>query len=180
VFSPGDYICRKGDVGRELYIVKRGSLSVVNDDGSVVLARLGPGSVFGEVSVLEIAGNSTGNRRTATVRSLGYSDVFCLSKNDLWATLADYPEARQSLLERGCHLLRKDGLLDEAEYQRSQLLNETLTERVHRLDAAVESLEARLQRAVAELGGQHSRLRQRVSRVERVGRCVTRALAAKR
>lgn len=28
--------------------------------------------------------------------------------------MADYPEARASLTERGCQLLRKDGLLDEA------------------------------------------------------------------
>jgi hypothetical protein len=47
-------------------------------------------------------------------RPPGYSDLFCLAKRDLWETLADYPEARASLTERGCQLLRKDGLLDEA------------------------------------------------------------------
>lgn len=107
VFSPGDYICRKGDVGKEMYIVKRGRLQVVADDGKTVLATLSAGSVFGEVSVLEIAGNRTGNRRTANVRALGYSDLFCLAKRDLWEALADYPDARATLTERGCQLLRK-------------------------------------------------------------------------
>lgn len=107
VFSPGDYICRKGDIGKEMYIVKRGVLQVVADDGNTVLATLGAGSVFGEVSVLEIAGNITGNRRTANVRAVGYSDLFCLAKRDLWAALVDYPEARATLTKRGCQLLRK-------------------------------------------------------------------------
>ncbi|KAI5730637.1 hypothetical protein M8J76_015881 [Diaphorina citri] len=126
VFSPGDYICRKGDVGKEMYIVKRGKLNVVADDEETVLATLSAGSVFGEVSVLEIAGNRTGNRRTANVRSLGYSDLFCLAKRDLWETLADYPEARHSLMERGCQLLRKDGLLDEEAFRNSQVEHEAL------------------------------------------------------
>lgn len=133
MFSPGDYICRKGDVGKEMYIVKRGRLSVVADDEKTVLATLGAGSVFGEVSVLDIAGNKTGNRRTANVRSLGYSDLFCLGKRELWKALADYPEARQSLMERGCQILRKDGLLDEEAFKRAQEENETLKDKVDRI-----------------------------------------------
>ncbi|KAL8610079.1 hypothetical protein ACOMHN_045476 [Nucella lapillus] len=114
IFSPGDYICRKGDIGREMYIVKRGKLSVVADDGHTIFATLSDGSVFGEVSILNIAGNRTGNRRTANVRSIGYSDLFCLSKDALWDALTEYPEAKNKLMEVGRQILKKDNLLDEA------------------------------------------------------------------
>ena len=112
VFAPGDYVCRKGDIGKEMYIVKRGLLEVVCNNGTEILACLETGSVFGELSVLDIAGNRRGNRRTASVRSMGYSDVFCLEKHDLLDTLTDYPEVMASLIERGARLLKKDGLLN--------------------------------------------------------------------
>ncbi|GFR71544.1 cyclic nucleotide-gated cation channel [Elysia marginata] len=95
LFSPGDYICRKGEVGKEMYIVNRGRLHVVADNGKTVLATLKPGSYFGEISILNMG--TAGNRRTASVRSVGYSDLFCLSKNDLWDVLKEYPAARVKL-----------------------------------------------------------------------------------
>jgi hypothetical protein len=39
----------------------------------------------------------SGNRRTASVRSVGYSDLFCLSKEDLWEVLKEYPAVRVKL-----------------------------------------------------------------------------------
>ncbi|XP_054707186.1 cyclic nucleotide-gated channel rod photoreceptor subunit alpha-like [Uloborus diversus] len=95
LFSPGDYICRKGEVGKEMYIVNRGRLQVVTDNGRTVLATLRAGSYFGEISVLNMG--TAGNRRTASVRSLGYSDLFCLYKHDMWDVLKDYPAARVRL-----------------------------------------------------------------------------------
>ena len=84
-----------GEVGKEMYIVSRGRLQVVTDSGKTILATLRAGSYFGEISILNMG--SAGNRRTASVRSVGYSDLFVLSKKDLWEVLKDYPTARVRL-----------------------------------------------------------------------------------
>ncbi|KAJ8734832.1 hypothetical protein PYW08_014082 [Mythimna loreyi] len=101
LFSPGDYICRKGEVGKEMYIVNRGKLQVVGDNGKTVLATLKAGSYFGEISILNMGTAEEillcGNRRTASVRSVGYSDLFVLSKKDMWDVLKEYPAARVRL-----------------------------------------------------------------------------------
>ncbi|KAL5268702.1 hypothetical protein ACHWQZ_G002521 [Mnemiopsis leidyi] len=105
VYSPGDYVCRKGDIGREMFIVKQGMLQVTADDGRA-LATLSDGSYFGEISLLNVGKN--GNRRTANVRSVGYSDLFCLRKEDLLHALNDYPEMREVLKEAARQKLARD------------------------------------------------------------------------
>lgn len=60
-----------------MYIIKSGKLQVVNDEGKV-LVTLSDGSCFGEISLLSIG--SSGNKRTANVVSVGFSELFSLSK----------------------------------------------------------------------------------------------------
>jgi cyclic nucleotide gated channel alpha 3 len=75
--------------------VNGGKLHVISDNGKIVLATLKAGSYFGEISVLNMG--ASGNRRTASVRSVGYSDLFCLAKEDLWEVLKEYPAVRVKL-----------------------------------------------------------------------------------
>lgn len=55
-YSPGEYVCRKGDIGREMYIIREGQLAVVADDGVTQYAVLGAGLYFGEISIINIKG----------------------------------------------------------------------------------------------------------------------------
>ncbi|XP_044091473.1 cyclic nucleotide-gated olfactory channel [Neovison vison] len=164
VFSPGDYICRKGDIGKEMYIIKEGKLAVVADDGVTQYALLSAGSCFGEISILNIKGSKMGNRRTANIRSLGYSDLFCLSKDDLMEAVTEYPDAKKVLEERGREILMKEGLLDENEVAASMEID--VQEKLEQLETNMETLYTRFGRLLAEYTGAQQKLKQRITVLE--------------
>lgn len=166
VFSPGDYICRKGDIGKEMYIIKEGKLAVVADDGVTQYALLTAGSCFGEISILNIKGSKMGNRRTANIRSLGYSDLFCLSKDDLMEAVTEYPDAKTVLEERGREILMKEGLLDE-NAESGGLQKEDTEEKVERLESSLDTLQTRFARLLSEYTSTQQRLKQRITLLER-------------
>uniref|UniRef100_A0AAQ6IJZ8 Cyclic nucleotide-binding domain-containing protein n=1 Tax=Anabas testudineus TaxID=64144 RepID=A0AAQ6IJZ8_ANATE len=98
VYLPGDYVCKKDEVGREMYIIKEGEVQVVGGpDGKTVFVTLRAGSVFGEISLLAVGG---GNRRTANVVAHGFANLFILDKKDLNEILVHYPESKKLLRKK--------------------------------------------------------------------------------
>ncbi|XP_070491937.1 uncharacterized protein Cngl isoform X8 [Chironomus tepperi] len=122
IFTPGDSICRKGEVAREMFIIADGILEVLSETGRV-LTTMKAGDFFGEIGILNLDGL---NKRTADVRSVGYSELFSLSREDVLAAMKDYPEAqeilqtlgRKRLMEVRCinkkHAAKRDAALAEA------------------------------------------------------------------
>ena len=94
---------------------------------------------------LQILGNKNGNKRTANIRSVGYSDLYVLSKKDLWNTLKEYPDAKTKLIEMGRKMLRKDNLLDEELAKKQELMNMKDEEKLRifekRIDNMLEEVE---------------------------------------
>ncbi|XP_028967121.1 uncharacterized protein LOC100897923 [Galendromus occidentalis] len=106
IFTPGDLICRKGEVAREMFIIADGILEVISETGKV-LTQMKPGDFFGEIGILNLDGF---NRRTADVRSVGYSELFSLSREDVLSAMRDYPEAQEILRAMGRKRLMDAGL----------------------------------------------------------------------
>lgn len=55
IFTPGDSICRKGEVAREMFIIADGILEVLSETGKV-LTTMKAGDFFGEIGILNLDG----------------------------------------------------------------------------------------------------------------------------
>ncbi|KAM3862334.1 cyclic nucleotide-gated channel alpha-4 [Diretmus argenteus] len=165
VYSPGEYVCKKGDVGHEMYIIKEGKLAVVADDGVTQFAVLGEGNFFGEISIINIKGNKSGNRRTANIRSIGHSDLFSLSKEDLMDVLSEFPSAKRLLEEKGRQILTKMGMLEETGEGEVEGATKVETT-VHRLESKLNALQTKLARFMVELESSNRKMLARVQLLE--------------
>ncbi|XP_037550712.1 cyclic nucleotide-gated cation channel beta-1 [Nematolebias whitei] len=116
VYLPGDFVCKKGEIGREMYIIKQGEVQVVGGpDLQTVFVTIRAGSVFGEISLLAGGG---GNRRTANVKAHGFANLFILDKKDLAEILVHYPESQKLLRKKAKKMLTKDKKPDEKDTQK--------------------------------------------------------------
>ena len=93
-FKPNETIIEQGQPGEGLYVIATGEVevSVAKEDGeSVVVANLGPGEVFGEISLLKH------QPTTATVRARGGSGALFLPRDQFQKVLDEQPHLREYL-----------------------------------------------------------------------------------
>ncbi|HEY71824.1 MAG: hypothetical protein B6I35_06910 [Anaerolineaceae bacterium 4572_32.2] len=85
--SPGEVLCRQGEVSDGAYYVKRGRLGVYREDQgfSYLLSEIVPGNLVGEL------GATTGWSRTATVKAEEESCVIHISEADFRRLLKESP-----------------------------------------------------------------------------------------
>lgn len=126
---------------------------------------LGEGVVFGELSILNVPGSKMGNRRTANVRSKGYSNLFSLHKDDLWAALNEYPEARKLLLDIGREILAKDDMIDQEKAKREEAAKLTLDQKIVLLKEHVKGLKTRFDRLTKDYSSFSSVCDQKVNSI---------------
>lgn len=105
MFEAGRLVCRQGDTGDTMYVVRSGNVKVVRrgEDGAERhLGTLGPGNYFGELALI------SNKFRRASVVTLEDCELLELSKKDLHDFADKYPRFKATLEAYSYARVRKD------------------------------------------------------------------------
>jgi CRP-like cAMP-binding protein len=101
----GEVLTRQGAPGLEAFVIVEGKATATRHGREI--AALGPGSLFGELALLD------GNPRTATVTADTSMVLLVLSRSEFSSLLVQVPTvSRKIISELGMRLRRTDELLD--------------------------------------------------------------------
>jgi CRP-like cAMP-binding protein len=120
VFAAGECPVRQGDPGDSFYIIKKGSVDVIVEKsqgaGGAVVASLGPGNFFGEMSLL------TGAVRTASIQVREDAECIVIDRENFRSILVNKPSIAEALSqilsERKAQLDAQREKLDTATLER--------------------------------------------------------------
>ncbi|XP_068271082.1 potassium/sodium hyperpolarization-activated cyclic nucleotide-gated channel 3 [Nyctibius grandis] len=135
VFQPGDFIIREGTVGKKMYFIQHGLVSILTKGNKET--KLSDGSYFGEICLL------TRGRRTASVRADTYCRLYSLSVDNFNEVLEEYPMMRRAFetvaMDRLDRIGKKNSILlrKRAEHSAGPINNEMIQQIVkHDQDVA--------------------------------------------
>ncbi len=132
-YDPGDIIVREGDESREMFVIQEGEVVVTKEVGGedIEFARLGRGSFFGEMSLLESM------PRNATVRAAIKTKLLVIKPGSLLLTIRRDPTFAFEMLQ---HMSRRIRDIDErlVELMTSGKMPKEMSDRIERLRATSE------------------------------------------
>jgi CRP-like cAMP-binding protein len=101
-YAAGDTIFSESEPGHEMYIIKSGRVKVIRtkDSEEQLLSMLGPGSLFGEMALIEA------KPRSATVVAMEKTEVLMVTFTDLEQILSSKPEFLFKLIQVFCRRIR--------------------------------------------------------------------------
>jgi CRP/FNR family transcriptional regulator, cyclic AMP receptor protein len=105
-FDPGQDLCRQGEPGDAAYLVIEGevAISIDSPSGAIELAKLGRGSIVGEIAIL------CDVPRTATVTSVGKTVALRVSKELFFRLVTEFPQIAIEIMRELAQRLEKTNL----------------------------------------------------------------------
>jgi CRP/FNR family transcriptional regulator, cyclic AMP receptor protein len=102
-YSDGELIARQGEVGECMYIIQKGKVEVFveNPEGTVVLATLKTGAIFGEMALF------TREPRVASVRACGKARVMTIDKRGFFKRVHEDPSLAFRILQKMSKRIQK-------------------------------------------------------------------------
>ena len=115
-FKAGEVIFQEGEISHEAFFLISGTveISIKSGDGSVVLGRLGPGEIFGEMGMI------TDRPRSATARALENTVVESINEAEFELAILAQPERMHAYLATLFDRIRATDLLLQMEWHRQQ------------------------------------------------------------
>ena len=94
-FKSRGVICRRGDVGTQMYVIAKGRVTILTDSDEgkeLALGFMSMGDVFGEIAMLD------GGERTATVKAIEETEILVIERRDFIPFIEKEPSVAVQLL----------------------------------------------------------------------------------
>jgi hypothetical protein len=85
-YTPDSYIANEGELGKCIFFVVEGTVEIVSVEDNKSWGTLSEGDYFGVMSL------ALGERRTATIKAIGFCDLLILNKEDFTRIKTEFPE----------------------------------------------------------------------------------------
>ena len=127
LFLPGDRLAMQGEPAVELYVIEKGRVELTPLDRSVTFAFLTDGDYMGEACLLKAS------KRTCSAYSVGYTDVYFLTRKKFKLVAIMFPDECRSICDLVERALEAKALANQ---QRAAELARAAEEPAHLLDVS--------------------------------------------